>query len=293
MFDKKAFTLIELLVVIAIIGILSGMIVISMGGSTDKATIAKSQVFFNSLRAGLMSNISAEWKFEEGSGTTALDSWWKTANGTITGATYSTSCVYNGCLAFDGSDYVTVAHANVPVFTSAMTAMGWVKGASQASASIIGQFDTNSQRSWAILSAADKLRVLLSADGGSVNSKDYVSTTSIAFDNKWHLVGFTYNAGTLTLYIDGATVAATTSVDGTCNSLFDSSANLTIGCNLATGVPERFFTGSMDDTRLFNAQVPTSQIQEQYYAGLNNLLASGEISTDEYAQRISTLSLNK
>lgn len=292
MFNRKAFTLIELLVVIAIIGILSGMIVISMGGSNDKAVIAKSQVFFNSLRAGLMSNISAEWKFEEGSGTSTQDSWWKTANGTITGATFSTSCVYNGCLSFDGSDYVTVAHANVPVFTSAMTAMVWVKGASQSTA-IIGQLDTNSQRSWAIYSAADKLRVLLSADGGTANSKDYVTTTAVAFDNKWRLVGFTYNAGTLTLYVDGAVVATTTTVNGTCNSLFDSSAALTMGCDLATGTPANLFTGIMDDTRLFNAQVPTSQIQEQYYAGLNKLLASGEISIEEYSQRISTLSLNK
>jgi prepilin-type N-terminal cleavage/methylation domain-containing protein len=292
MFDKKAFTLIELLVVIAIIGILSGMIVISMSGSTDKAAVAKSQVFFNSLRAGLMSNISAEWKFEEGSGTTAQDTWWKTANGTITGATYSTSCVYNGCLSFGGAAYVTVLHANVPVFTSAMTAMGWVKGASQSTA-IIGQLDTNAQRSWAIYSAADKLRVLLSADGGTINSKDYVTTTAIAFNDEWHLVGFTYNAGTLTLYVDGVVAAATTTVNGTCNSLFNSSAALTMGCYLATGVQSGLFTGSMDDTRLFNAQIPTSQIQEQYYAGLNNLLASGEISADEYSQRISTLSLNK
>ncbi|MFA5208590.1 MAG: LamG-like jellyroll fold domain-containing protein [Candidatus Paceibacterota bacterium] len=292
MFDRKAFTLIELLVVIAIIGILSGMIVISMGGSTDKATIAKSQVFFNSLRAGLMSNISAEWKFDEGSGTNAQDTWWKTANGTITNATYNTtSCVYSSCLNFDGTAYVTVAHNNAPAFTSAMTAMGWVKGVSQSKI-IIGQWDDSSQRSWIIYSAADKLRVMLSVDGANI-SKDYMSTTSIAFDNKWHLVGFTYNAGTLTLYIDGAVVAATTSVDGTCNSLFNSSANLTIGCGLSGGTPVHLFIGSIDDTRLFNAQIPTSQIQEQYYAGLNNLLASGEISADEYSQRISTLSLNK
>jgi prepilin-type N-terminal cleavage/methylation domain-containing protein len=292
MFDKKAFTLIELLVVIAIIGILSGMIMISMGGSTDKAAVAKSQVFFNSLRAGLMSNISAEWKFEEGSGTSTQDSWWKTANGTITGATFSTSCVYNGCLSFDGSDYVTVAHANVPVFTSAMTAMGWVKGVSQSRV-VIGQWDDSNQRSWIIYSAADKLRVMLSADGGTTNYKDYTTTNAIAFDNKWHLVGFTYNAGTLTLYVDGAVAATTAGTDGTCNSLFDSSADLTIGCALSGVTQVNFFTGSIDDTRLFNAQIPTSQIQEQYYAGLNNLLASGEISIDEYSQRISTLSLNK
>ena len=44
---QLAFTLIELLVVIAVIGILSGLIVVSMSGVTNKATIAKAQVFSN------------------------------------------------------------------------------------------------------------------------------------------------------------------------------------------------------------------------------------------------------
>jgi prepilin-type N-terminal cleavage/methylation domain-containing protein len=51
-----AFTLIELLVVIAIIGILSGLIVVTMNGVTQKANIAKAQVFSNSLRNALMLN---------------------------------------------------------------------------------------------------------------------------------------------------------------------------------------------------------------------------------------------
>ena len=55
-FIKQAFTLIELLVVIAIIGILSGLIVVSMSGVTQKATIAKAQVFSNSLRIGSYSS---------------------------------------------------------------------------------------------------------------------------------------------------------------------------------------------------------------------------------------------
>ena len=52
-FIKKAFTLIELLVVIAIIGILSGLIVVTMSGVTQKARIAKAQAFSNSLRNAL------------------------------------------------------------------------------------------------------------------------------------------------------------------------------------------------------------------------------------------------
>lgn len=287
---KKAFTLIELLVVIAIIGILSGIIVITMGGATSKANIAKSQVFDNSLRNALMLNLVSEWKFDEGSGTTAYDTWGNSANGTITGATYSTgnSCVYGSCLAFSGTNqYVTVAHGNAPIFTSKLTAMVWVKGAVQANRAIVGQLDTNGQRSWMIYSGTGgALRVLLSSDGGTSNSKDYITSSATPFNDSWHLVGFSFNAGALTLYVDGETATATQTVNGTCNSLHDSTAALTMGCDLASGTPSNLFTGTLDNIRLFSESVPSGQIKSMYYSGLNELLKDGKISAEDYSRKL-------
>ena len=100
---KQAFTLIELLVVIAIIGILSGLIVVAMGGMIQKATIAKAQVFSNSLRNSLLGNIVGEWKLDGD----AADAWGSNS-GTILGATAATTdCVYGSCLSFSNiSQYV-------------------------------------------------------------------------------------------------------------------------------------------------------------------------------------------
>lgn len=47
--------------------------------------------------------------------------------------------------------------------------------------------------------------------------------------------------------------------------------------------------GSIDDVRVFNATIPTSQIRKQYYAGLNKLLASGGITKKEYQNKIKEL----
>lgn len=52
--NKRAFTLIELLVVIAIIGILSGLIVVSMNGSINSANDAKRKANIDAIRKALI-----------------------------------------------------------------------------------------------------------------------------------------------------------------------------------------------------------------------------------------------
>ncbi|MFA5013447.1 MAG: type II secretion system protein, partial [Candidatus Paceibacterota bacterium] len=84
----RAFTLIELLVVIAIIGILSALIIVGMNSTTQKATIAKAQVFSNSLRNSLMGNLISEWKFDQVNVPAANqtpDSWSGGNTGTLNG----------------------------------------------------------------------------------------------------------------------------------------------------------------------------------------------------------------
>jgi hypothetical protein len=48
-----------------------------------------------------------------------------------------------------------------------------------------------------------------------------------------------------------------------------------------------------DDVRIYNAVIPISQIKEQYYAGLNKLLANGAITKDEYLLRAKELVAQK
>jgi len=53
-FSKKGFTLIELLVVIAIVGILLGLIVISMGGAVDAGKDVRRKADIDSMRKALL-----------------------------------------------------------------------------------------------------------------------------------------------------------------------------------------------------------------------------------------------
>jgi hypothetical protein len=47
----------------------------------------------------------------------------------------------------------------------------------------------------------------------------------------------------------------------------------------------------LDDVKIYNAAIPISQVKEQYYAGLNNLLANGGITSEKYQNRIGELAI--
>ena len=275
----KAFTLIELLVVIAIIGILSGMIVISMGGVTEKANIAKSQVFSNSLRNSLMANIVGEWKFDELTtainGTTIKDSWSAITGTLITDNTttekLSSDCVSGKCLDFDGTgDYITLLNLGIPANGTA-TIAGWFyfrDSAKERGSSLylyqtfLYQHQTN-----------DYLYFY--------SVPDYFAGPS---KNKWTYLVLTYSGDTTTakLYIDG--VVKNPVHQGT-------DRTISAFANTISSSGAQSINGLIDDIRVYNAVIPISQIKELCYSGLNNLLANKKITLIEYQIKISALNI--
>jgi prepilin-type N-terminal cleavage/methylation domain-containing protein len=293
---KQAFTLIELLVVIAIIGILSGLIVVSMGGVTDKATIAKSQVFSNSLRNSLMLNIVAQYSFDDiveyDSGTKLINSpgiipdSWKTNTGTAYNSPIlkdGNDCVSGKCVSFDGvDDYISVN--SVDDFnlskTGQLTVGLW--------------FKTNVINSTAIIQKGNEW-MFYPITGNVVGflvrgttTWRYSSTYSGVQTDKWYyIVGVATYSGTnlnMNFYLNGKSYGQTnvnTDLGTTTNALI-------IGSTWSNR-----FNGSIDDLRIYNAAMSASQVQEQYYAGLNSLLANGNIDTNEYTERINSLAINE
>lgn len=106
---KKSFTLIELLVVIVIIGILAGVIMISTSSSIDKANVAKSKVFAESIKNNLLLSLISEWNFEDGAGNIISDSWGNynlTKYNDVNWIADKQQCIKGGCIFIGGdSDY--------------------------------------------------------------------------------------------------------------------------------------------------------------------------------------------
>ena len=289
---KKAFTLIELLVVIAIIGILSGLIVVAMGGITRQAKVAKAQVFNNSLRNSLLANFVADITLDG----TYNDTWNNNTGTAISApvAQTSSNCVQNTCYSFDGTDdAITLPdHANYTAGTQ-MTAMVWVKGSSQDTKVAFAHWG-NTVGEWEIMGGASgALRVIVSNDGtAGTLAKNYYTTSETPFDGNWHLVGFTFapgtTTGTLTLYVDGVTAAATQTLNANVPSIYSSTAVVSLACSVtgAACTAGTYFTGLLDSARMYNVTIPTSQIKELYFAGMTKLLSSGKISSEEYSERM-------
>jgi len=281
-----AFTLIELLVVIAIIGILSGLIVVTMSGVTDKANIAKSQVFSNSLRNALMINLVAEWKLDQTnypSSNQTPDSW-----GSYTGALQgsggtnnlpqlSTDCVYGSCLNFDGTDdRISVTNDASLNMISKITIQAWIKPTRLdiTYQGIVIKGPGSYGYHFMTFAGSYINKICPHARIGGVWNSTCISPALTL--NKWNFVAWTYDASVGSRCYVG-TEYTTNGNTGAIS--YESDDNLYIGYGR---YGSQWFNGSIDNVRLYSENIPTSELMDHYYAGLNNLLAEGKITAGEY-----------
>ncbi|MFA5013513.1 MAG: LamG-like jellyroll fold domain-containing protein [Candidatus Paceibacterota bacterium] len=300
----NAFTLIELLIVIAIIGILSALIVVGMSSTTQKATIAKAQVFSNSLRNSLMGNLVSEWKFD-GSGlndgdsaTTAYtqDTWSGGNNCSINGSPKvktGSNCVNSSCLQFNGSSDYLSCGTGVLIGSNSFTFSFWGKTSiNNAMQSVIRR--TASVTGWSgyfKVPAGESLNGLFEITSGTYSAGSiyrYISPTNSnlnTVDGKWHFLVGTCDRSqhrAPDVYLDGVLVNGIS--NGTCDLLTDDipAGTLYIG----SGSTFYYFNGSIDDVRIFNIAITIVQIQQDYFAGINKLLANNQINDQEYSERV-------
>ena len=285
---KQAFTLIELLVVIAIIGILSGLIVVAMGGITDKANIAKAQVFSNSLRNSLMLNLVSEWKLDENAGTTTADFWSGGNTGTLTGPTHlptwktGTDCVSGSCVQFDGiDDYINIINNSNLHFSTNFTIEAWVNiSVVPVSADCMILGDYNGAYKGYKFSIDNNRKVFIQIGRQSDSTVSGLVSTQQLDLNKWYQVAVSYD-GKTNVFVNGQKTIG--------NAYAPIEAETS---NILMGKAQwyaKYFQGLIDNVRVYNAAVPLSQIRENYYVGLNQLFLKGSISKDEYFSMISSI----
>ena len=290
---NKSFTLIEILVIIVVIGILSAFVLVGMSSITSSANIAKVQAFINSMDNALLLGRVSQWKFDEL--TTAKEAQpirdsWGSNNGTLyTGSDgfekISSNCPSGNCLSFDGSnDYVDCGSGASLKPGTVSWAMGfWFYPTSTAESYPLNiSTAASDSRINVILRTNQKVDTFLKDSDGAFGYTTSISATL----NVWNHYVFVRNKSESNTYAYINGVMANPKTDST-NDI--TAQGVFIGAYQGAS---KWFQGLIDDVRIYNQAIPTSEIQQNYFVGLNNLYKNKGITLNEFNQRIVELKTN-
>ena len=208
----------------------------------------------------------AAYGFNEGSGTLVTDLSGNGNNGTISGATWTTSGRYGNALSFNGTNaLVTVNNAPSLQLTSAMTLEAWV-------------YPTTVNSTWqdVIYKGNDNYYL----EGTSSNSGHPVAGAIVGgvyaaaigpnslTANTWAHLAETYDGATVRLYVNGWQVASHAQT----GAIATSTNPLQIGGDSIYG---QYFAGRIDEVRIYNLALSVAEIQSD----LNTPLGPGQPDT--------------
>jgi prepilin-type N-terminal cleavage/methylation domain-containing protein len=282
------FTLVELLVVIAIVGFLSTIVLAVTSGVSEQGRIAKGLQFGKHLENSLGAYLVGRWSFDEGVGSLAKDtSGWDNSGTLINSPTWrcvATDSSYtpsgNGCsLEFNGSNgYVDFGNDGSLQTFNSITLEAWVYPKSFTAYTVILGKDTPYY--YGIKSPGNVLYLRHDNLGGGWTNVNL--STAIAI-NKWYHIVATWDGSTVRIYLNGEYKGGQGGLTGTISS---TESSLAVGSYHGVTAADHMFPGLIDEVRIYSTALTASQIQSQYYAGLNRLLAKKIIDEQEYQARV-------
>ena len=208
------------------------------------------------------------YEFAEGSGSTVADTG---SAGSLAdlelynGPSWTTDAVHEGwAIALDGTDDYGRApnRDTMSGFTEGMTFLCWAKLEQVDSrVGIATCYDTtNDERSWYFeQNSLNDIRVYYSANGADFY-RDIYSTFDLY--NEWVRLGFRWSSGSNINFLINGTAYAPDTADTNVSSLYQTSSPLDLG--RATHSTDRYLSGQLDDTMLWDRALTDSEVQEDY-----------------------------
>jgi len=290
---KQSFTLIEILVVIVIIGILSSFIFFTINDSVEKAQIAKSKMFSESIRNNLLLNLVSEWSFDDNTNL-GIDSWGSNNAQSIEGSPQFKAineCVSGNCIEFNGSsDYIEYGDVPAlrPVATN-RTFSFWTYSDLFGNYTVFSTGNGYMTRNGLSLFYINESSVVISYD---FSNTSYLTLNCSTQTKKWTFF-------TLLIETEGTNSDISLYQNGNFKDSDSMPRNLTTGylgtfkiAGMESGADcdvLYLFNGKIDEFKIYDDIISESQINQKYLAGLNNLYAKGMISTIEYNEKINNL----
>lgn len=269
--QKKGFTLIELLLIISIIGLLSSFVAVYLNEAREKARIARGVQFGASIYHALGSEAVGVWDFDEGSGAAVIDGSGYGNNGVISGAVFDQETPYKKVSAgqgkyslnFDGiNDYINCGNDESLNFSGEITISHWIYYVAQNNSYPTTISKSYSGADWGGMCWAVGITVSANKIRFGTNGGSYVSNMALDY-GKWYHIVFVAENGKNKLYINGQ-------LDMEVSVVFTrtSAQNVVIGnrrYNLSNGY---WYTGKIDDVRIYAQALSASEIKRQYAQGL-------------------------
>ncbi len=232
-----------------------GAVARDAAGNKTTATVSVTVSNTAQIPPGLV----AAYGFNEGAGTQVTDSSGFTNNGSIVGATWSTSGHTGSALSFNGTNAsVSIPDSNSLDLTSGMTLEAWVRPTAGTGWRTVVLKEAGSNLSYALYAANGASRPV----GWINNPADFsVTGTAAVALNTWTHLAVTYDGSSFRLYTNGVLVRTTSNV----TAIRPSTNVLRIGGNAIWG---EYFQGLIDDVRVYNRALTASEIQTDMNAGI-------------------------
>ena len=209
------------------------------------------------------------WKLDETSGTVAADSSGYGNNGTVGGTAQWVQGIMGNALNLNGSSYVAIDGVVNDITGTNITLSVWIKTTSSSEGNVFAANDASSGYALMFgIQGSNPYRW----DGADAQYAPAVN------DNQWHMLTLVRNGGTGTIYVDG-TLRATWASSFTWTGI----TRWSIGQEWDDANPSDFYTGAVDDVRIYNRALTPADILKVMKggdAGLASVLTPADKATD-------------
>ncbi len=207
----------------------------------------------------------SEYLFEENSGTSVIDSKGG-VDGIISNEGLRSDGIIGKGIAFNGSGYIDAGSSFSDNVQNEVTMSAWVKPSALAGnyQGIIMHGGPN-EDSFAMYLKPDTKRVAFKTTG-TTSSWIYVDNVNVIWDGNWHHLAVTYNGAEKIIYLDNEVIykiAATGSIES------GQGYKLMIGAGRDV-TPSLFFEGSMDEVRVYNYALTSTEISQLFNRVVSN-----------------------
>jgi hypothetical protein len=189
--------------------------------------------------------------------------------------TDESQCISGECLDFDGGgDYLDLNYNTITNKTILM----WIRSdiALDSSVMLFGvQSPDANSRYYFGFDGSGHLGMGVGLYAWSNEANNY------SVDKKWHNYVLVSDNTTHSIYVDGNYRGQKTSAS------MVATGDYYIGAYHYLNSSGYFLDGMVDEIQIYNAAISESQIKQNYLLGLNNLYAKGQISLEEYNNKIS------